>query len=77
MKKLLMILTLSAFCFSASAMQSPQQDKTKTSQDSTKKQMKKKSATKTKGMKKKNSSKRDSLKNTDRRTDTTTRPLHK
>jgi Ni/Co efflux regulator RcnB len=77
MKKFLMILTLAAFCFSASAVEVPQQDSTKTSQDTTKKQMKKKSATKTKGMKKKGTTKKGSKTNEDRKTDTTTRPVHK
>ena len=77
MKKLLMILMMSAFCFSASAIDVPQQDTTKTSKDSTKKQMKKKPTSKTKSMKKKSSSKKDSLKNKDNRTDTTMRPMQK
>jgi Flp pilus assembly protein TadB len=77
MKKLIMMLMMAAFCFSASAMDVPQQDTTKTSRDTSKKQMKKKPASKTKSMKKKNSSKKDSLKNSDNRTDTTTRPMHK
>jgi len=77
MKKFLMILTMAAFCLSASAVEVPQQDSTKTTQDSTKKQMKKKPMSKTKGMKKKTTMKKGSKTNMDRKTDTTTtRPMN-
>jgi hypothetical protein len=76
MKKLLMMLILSGFCFSASATEVLHQDTT-TRQDTTKRQIKKKTIGKTKNMKKKNWSKKDSLKNKDQRTDTTTRPIQK
>lgn len=77
MKKLLMILMLAGFSMSAFANDVPQQDTTKTSQNKTKKQMKKKPTSKSKPMKKSSTSKKDTMKNSNGRTDTTGRPMQK
>jgi len=76
MKKLLMILMLSAFSYAASATYLPQQDTVKSRQDTTRKHTSKKYPTKKKTMKKKNWPKKDTLnKNKNQKTDTTARPI--
>jgi Ni/Co efflux regulator RcnB len=71
MKKLMMILVLFAFCFSATA--ALQQDSTRTKQDTTKKDVKKKSTYK----KDKEDKSKDSVKNKRLEIDTTIVPLEK
>ena len=75
MKKLITMMMLAAFCCSAYAIDVPQQDTTKTRQDTAKKSMKKKTDKKT--MKKKDWYRKDSLKNKDPKRDTTVRPPQK
>lgn len=74
MKRLLMTMLLGAFCWTASAMDGPQQDTTKNRQDTTKKHMKKKSPADKKNKKKDWSKKQDSLKKNPRKIDTITPP---
>jgi hypothetical protein len=76
MKKLMMILMLSAFCLSASANEVLQQDTTKTRQDTTRKHGSKNSPAHKKPMKK-NGSKQDTLKRNGQRRDTTVTPPQK
>lgn len=71
MKKLMMILLMSGFCLAVSAPNVLAQDTTRTRQDTTKTDKKKK-----KDMKHKDKSKQDSTKH-DQKRDTTTRPPQK
>jgi len=75
MKKLITMMMLAAFCWSASATTVPQQGTTRTRQDTTKKATKKKPGKKT--MKRKDWSKKDTLKNQHPKRDTTVRPPQK
>jgi len=71
----MMILVMSAFCLSAFSNDIPQQDTSRTRQDTVKKHTNKKYPGKNKTTKKKNWSKQDTLRKNDRKTDTVTRPL--
>lgn len=74
MKKLVMMMLLSTFCFTTFAIEMPYQDTTRQKQDTTKKRMEKKSPAKKSTKKKGWPAKNDTLKRTDPRPDTTMRP---
>jgi Flp pilus assembly protein TadB len=74
MKKSLLTLLMTAFCFAAFAMEVPQQDTTKVKQQHSKKSSQKSTGKKSKNWKKSDSSKRDTMNNKTGRMDSTVRP---
>jgi hypothetical protein len=74
MKRSLLTLLLTAFCFAAFSMDVPQQDTTKTKQQHAKKMGKKSSSKKMKNWKKMDSTGRDTMNNKTGKMDSTVRP---
>ena len=75
MKRSLLTLLLTAFCFTAFAMDVPQQDTTKVKQQHAKKMAKKSSKKKMKDWKKTDGTGRDTMNNKTGQVDSTVRPM--